>query len=155
MRSIIKVSAVAILGLALSCLSHAQDATPLPDTPAPQTKPEVAARPPAHKFWDRENILLFTGVGIVRGMDFASTKNFLARGRQEILIPDDIVYNDAAFAALEAAAAATSIGVSYVFHRTHHHKMERWLSIGHIAVGGFGDVRNYCLKTGHRTTVTQ
>jgi hypothetical protein len=149
------MSLTAILVSVLACLSHAQDATPLPDTPAPQTKPEVAARLPEHKFWDRENILLFTGVGIVRGMDFASTKNFLARGRQEILIPDDIVYNDAAFAALEAAAAATSIGVSYVFHRTHHHKMERWLSIGHIAVGGFGDVRNYCLKTRQRTASTE
>jgi hypothetical protein len=30
--------------------------------------------------------------------------------------------------------------------------MARWLSIGHIAVGGFGDVRNYCLKTRRRPT---
>ncbi len=141
----------AIVVSVLACLSHAQDAPP--DTPSPQAKPQVvAALPPEHRFWDRENILLFTGVGIVRGLDFASTKNFLARGRQEVLIPDDIVYNDAGFAALEAAGTATSIGISYLLHRYHHHKLERWLSVGHIGVTAFGDARNYSLKTRHTTT---
>ena len=102
---------------------------------------------PAHRFWDRTNILLFAGVGITRGMDYASTRNFQARGRDEILIPDDVVNNSAGFASLEAAGTATSIGISYLLHRTGHHKLERWMSIGHISVTGFGDVRNYCLKT--------
>ena len=101
----------------------------------------------AHHFWDRTNILLFAGVAITRGMDYASTRNFQARGRDEILIPDDVVNNSAGFAALETAGTATSIGISYLFHRTGHHKLERWMSIGHISVTGFGDVRNYCLKT--------
>ena len=99
---------------------------------------------------DRANILLFTGIGITRGMDYASTRNFQARGRDEILIPDDVVNNSAGFASLEAAATATSMGISYLLHRCGHHKLERWLSIGHIGVTGFGDVRNYCLKTRHR-----
>lgn len=86
----------------------------------------------------------------MRGMDYASTRNFQARGRQEILLPDVVVDNSAGFASLEAAATMTSVGISYIFHRTGHHKMERWLSIGHIGVTGFGDVRNYCLVTKHR-----
>src|SRR5208337_3320478 len=131
MRSPTEVFLTAILVsiLLLAGSGLAQNAgEQLPDTPSPQTtqavKSPVPAMPvPQHKFWDRENILLFTGVGIVRGLDFASTKNFLARGRQEILIPDEIVYNDAGFAALEAAGTATSIGISYILHRYHHHKL--------------------------------
>jgi len=103
-----------------------------------------------HHFWDRENLWLFSGIAVTRGMDYASTRNFQARGRQEILLPDDVVDNSAGFASLEAAGALTSMGISYLFHRTGHHKLERWMSIGHISVTAFGDVRNYCLESKHR-----
>src|SRR5712692_6018731 len=114
---------------------------PLPTTPQPT---------PQHRFWDRTNILLFSGVAVFRGLDYASTRNFQARGRGEVLIPDDVANNSAGFAGLEAAGAATSVGISYIFHRTGHHKLERWLSIGHISVTGFGVARNYALKSKHR-----
>lgn len=102
-----------------------------------------------HRFWDRENILLFSGVAVFRGMDYASTRNFQARGRTEVLLPDDVVNNSAGFASLEAAATMTSVGISYIFHRTGHHKMERWLSVGHIGVTAFGVGWNYSLKSKH------
>ena len=105
--------------------------------------------PPVHRFWDHKNVLLFSGVAAFRGLDYASTRNFQARGRQEILLPDDIVNNSAGFASLEAAGAATSVGISYFLHRTGHHRLERWLSIGHIGVTGFGVVRNYSLVSKH------
>ena len=114
----------------------------------PATAPAPPQIPP-HAFWDRTNILLFSGVAVFRGLDYASTRNFLARGRDEILIPDDIVNNSAGFASLEAAGTLTSVGLSYLLHRTGHHKLERWLSIGHIGVTGFGVVRNYSLKSKH------
>jgi hypothetical protein len=121
---------------------------------AGEKKAEVEAPVPArtgtHHFWDHTNLLLFSGVVVVRGMDYASTRNFQARGRQEILLPDAVVDNSAGFASLEAAATMTSLGISYIFHRTGHHTLERWVSIGHISVAGFGDVRNYCLKTRRR-----
>jgi hypothetical protein len=153
-----------VLGLAIllavpfACAQESKDGTGLADAPSataaatpvpviPSASPE---RPAAtHRFWDRENVLLFSGVAAFRALDFASTKNFLARGRTEVLIPDDIVYNNAGFASLEAAATATSVGISYLFHRTSHHKMERWLSITHLSVTAFGDAHNYALKT-HR-----
>jgi hypothetical protein len=110
----------------------------------------IPARPtPQHRFWDRENVLVFSGVAVFRGLDYASTRNMQARGRQEILLPDDVVNNSAGFASLEAASTAASVGVSYIFHRTHHHKLERWISITHIGVTGFGVARNYSLKSMH------
>jgi hypothetical protein len=140
--------------LALLGQSESQGATPgpaapqaLPSSPGAVRSPEPAV--PPHRFWDRTNILLFSGVAVFRGLDYASTRNFQARGRTEILLASDVVNNSAAFAGLEAAGAATSVGLSYWLHRTGHHSMERWLSIGHIAVTGFGVARNYSLKSKH------
>ena len=126
--------------------------------PPPAPLPQQVSHPPAspaHRFWDRENVLLFSGISVFRGLDYASTRNMQARGREEILLPDDVVNNSAGFAALEAAATATSVGISYWLHRTGHHKVERWLSLGHIGVTGFGVARNYCLKSKHPAAPSQ
>lgn len=149
-----------VLGLAIllavpfACAQESKDGSALADAPSASSAtpspviPSVSPEQPAtHRFWDRENVLLFSGVAAFRALDFASTKNFLARGRTEVLIPDDIVYNNAGFASLEAAATATSVGISYLFHRTGHHKMERWVSITHLSITAFGDAHNYALKT--------
>jgi len=108
-------------------------------------------KPPSfeHPFWDRENGLLFAAVGASRTLDYFSTLNFRRRGRNEALLTNDIVDNHAAFASIEAAATVASIGVSYLFHRTHHHRLERWTSIVHASLATSGAVRNYCLKTAH------
>jgi hypothetical protein len=114
---------------------------------APASAFVLEVLPPTHAFWDRENLLLFAGVGVMRTLDYTSTHNMLRRGREELLIPDDVVKNDAGFAALEAAASVTSIGISYIFHHYRHHTMERWVSIVHVGVTGFGAAHNYALKT--------
>ena len=126
-------------------------ADPQLSTPQPASTEIQPSRPApaAHAFWDRTNILLFSGIAVFRGLDYASTRNFQARGRTEILLPQDVVNNSTAFAAVEAGGAATSVGISYLFHRTEPHKMERWLSIGHISVTGFGVGWNYSLKSKH------
>jgi hypothetical protein len=111
---------------------------------------QVAPAEVPHRFWDRQNAWLFAGVGTFRALDYASTKNMLARGREEILLPDDVVKSPIGFPALEAAATGASIGLSYGMHRLGHHKIERWVSIVHIGVTGFGAVRNYCLESKHR-----
>src|SRR5678815_2644221 len=110
------------------------------------------AEAPVHRFWDRTNLVLFSGVGAMRAMDYASTRNMQRRGREEVLLPDDVVNNSAGFAALEAAGTAASIGLSYWMHRTRHHSLERWISIVHISITGFGAVRNYSLDSHHPTS---
>jgi hypothetical protein len=128
--------------------AHGQDQPSASRQPALPESPNPAAT--THRFWDRTNILLFSGVAVFRGLDYASTRNFMARGREEILLPDDVVNNSAGFASLEAAATVTSIGLSYLMHRTNHHKLERWISIVHIGVTAFGDARNYALESKHK-----
>lgn len=101
----------------------------------------------AHRFFDKKNVRLFAGVFAARGLDFASTLNMRARGRDEILLSNDVVDNKPAFVAIELGATAVSIGISYWLHRKGHHRMERWVSIVHISVGTFGAARNYMLET--------
>ena len=111
------------------------------------TQPPGAAA--EHAFWDKENDWLFAAVGASRTLDYFSTLNMRRRGRDEILLTNEIVDNHAAFAAIEAGGVAVSIGASYLFHRYHHHKLERWTSIIHASLATTGAVRNYCLKTAH------
>jgi hypothetical protein len=123
--------------------------------PADQKKtPETAktANPPApgeHSFWDRENDWLFAGVGAGRALDYASTLNLRRRGIDEALLTNSIVDNHPLFGGIEVAATAASVGVSYLFHRTGHHRLERWTSAVHIGVATGGAIRNYALKTPH------
>jgi hypothetical protein len=103
----------------------------------------------SHRFWNKENSWLFAGVGTSRTLDYLSTLNMRHRGRQEILLTNDVVDNHAAFAAIEAAGTSVSIAASYLFHRYGHHKLERWTSIVHISLTTAGALRNYSLKTAH------
>ena len=130
----------------LPCGGAADDASP-----SNSENWNESARPKEHRFWDKENDWLFAGVGASRTLDYFSTLNMRRRGRQEILLTNDVVDNHAAFAAIEASATGVSIGASYLFHRYGHHKLERWTSIVHSGLATTGSVRNYCLKTAHFT----
>jgi hypothetical protein len=127
------------------------EATP----PADQTRPDAPPKPTSpkvpfkHRFWDRENDWLFAGVGAGRALDYASTLNLRRRGINEALLNNAIVDNHPLFAGIEVAGTAASIGASYIFHRTGHHRLERWTSIIHFGVATGGAIRNYALKTPH------
>src|SRR5213594_3929445 len=62
-----------------------------------------------HRFWDRTNTLLFAGVGVFRGLDYASTRNMQARGREGGV--SRAVLLDASHGAPQAGAVG--------FHRAH------------------------------------
>jgi hypothetical protein len=109
--------------------------------PAPSKTP---AKP--HKFWDTENISLFTGVGAARMLDYASTRYLRDKGNEEWLLSNSIVDNRPLFVGIELAGTAASIGVSYLLHRTGHHSLERWVSVAHIGFGVGGSIHNYLLK---------
>ena len=100
----------------------------------------------SHPFWAKDNILLFAGVGAGRALDYISTRHFRKRGVNEWLLTNNIVDNKPLFAGFEVAGVAASIGVSYLFHRSGHHKLERWVSIVHIGAGVGGSAWNYTLK---------
>jgi hypothetical protein len=127
------------------------DAKPAAPTPrAIRPRPQAAGKD-EHHFWDKTNEWLFAGVAAARTLDYFSTLNMRCRGRQEILVTNDVVDDHAAFVAVEAAGTGLSIGAAYLFHRYDHHKLERWVSVVHIGLATTGSIRNYCLKTFHTT----
>lgn len=161
--------AVLLLSFAVVTAARAQQPSPpgernsdLPAAPqpadatsAPQEKStgtEKPATPPAaaeHRFWDRENDWLFAAVGAGRALDYSSTLNLRRRHINEALLTNSIVDNHPLFAGIEVAGTAASIGVSYIFHRTGHHRLERWTSAVHAGIAIGGAIRNYCLPTPH------
>jgi len=147
---------VAIFAVAASSALGAQEPAPNSDSrPEAFRKLKTSTRPAEHRFWDKENDLLFAGVGASRTLDYFSTLNMRRRGRQEIFLTNEAVDNHAGFAAIEAGATGVSIAAAYLFHRYHHHRLERWTSAVHIGLTTTGAVRNYCLKTAHSAPVAQ
>jgi hypothetical protein len=123
---------------------------PADQTKTPKTaKPTNPPTPIEHRFWDRENDWLFAGVAAGRALDYSSTLNLRRRGINEVFLTNSIVDNRPLFAGIEVSATAASIGVSYLFHRTGHHRLERWTSAIHAGIAVGGAIRNYALKTPH------
>jgi hypothetical protein len=129
--------------------SHEPLSVKVEPTPGSSTAPQASPPQTTHHFWDLTNDLWFAAVGAGRALDYASTLNLRRRGVDEIFLTNSVVDNHPLFAGIEAAGTAASIGVSYLFHRTGHHQLERWTSIVHFGVATGGAARNYALKTPH------
>lgn len=113
---------------------------PVPAAVAPMafvSTKETAPRSETHRFWDRENVLLFTAVGGLATADFFVTRANLASGGRE-LNPVTRIFagSTPALAANFALETSSVIGISYLFHRTHHHDLERATSLVNIAASG-------------------
>jgi hypothetical protein len=103
-------------------------------SPAPAfafTQPATLPQKPAqHGFWDRENSALFAANGAFAAADFVVTRDNLRSGGQE-LNPITRVFagSTAGLAANFAGETVGVIGLSYFFHRTGHHRLERAVSM--------------------------
>jgi hypothetical protein len=115
---------------------------PLPEAPTPVPAVEHASafvslpRPTAseHKFWDRENKMLFVTAAALNGADFAITRSNLQSGGRELNPVVRIFGRSTAWLAVNfAGETAGVISVSYFLHKTGRHKIERWISIVNIS----------------------
>ena len=112
---------------------------PLPDAPEPSAEPPAAVVvTPApevsrHKFWDKKNWALFAVSAALSGADFAVTRSNLQNGGQE-LNPVVRMFGRSTpgLAVNFAGETAGVVGLSYFFHKTGHHKMERIVSMVNI-----------------------
>jgi hypothetical protein len=118
----------------------------IPDAPAATTEtaalaivatPPVTAAAPAgsieHRFWDRQNIALFAASAALSGADFAVTRSNLQGGGQELNPVVRLFGRSSAGLTLNfAGETAAVVSLSYLFHRTAHHKLERAISVVNI-----------------------
>jgi len=111
-------------------------------TPAPAVKalPSNPVRlvPEEHKFWDKENTALFATVAAFSAADFAVTRDNLNHGGRELNpLTRPFAGSTAGLAANFAGETAGVIGVSYLFHKTGHHKLERLTPLLNAGVSAF------------------
>jgi hypothetical protein len=94
--------------------------------------------PSQHRFWDGENRVLFSTVAAFSAADFAVTRSNLANGGRE-LNPVTRLFSGstAGLATNFVGETAGVIGLSYFFHRTGHHKLERITPIANVAASAF------------------
>ncbi len=109
---------------------------------APVTVHPIELAP--HAFWDPKNRALFGTVGALAAVDFYATHGNLASGGKE-LNPVTRVFTGSTpgLAANFALEAGTVIGISYMFHKTGHHKLERITAL--VNIGASGAAAGYSL----------
>jgi hypothetical protein len=133
---------VLVLSVASCPALHAQAllaSAPLPDAPTPfvEAAPPVFITPShvsvEHRFWDRQNGVLFVAAAALNGADFAVTRANLQSGGQE-LNPMVRLFgrSTAGLAANFVGETAGVVGLSYFFHKTGHHKLERAVALVNI-----------------------
>jgi hypothetical protein len=112
-------------------------ADPFPAAPVIASSPVQLPKSESHPFWDRQNRALFIAVGGMAAADFCVTRSNLANGGRE-LNPVTRVFagSTAGLATNFALETGGVIGVSYLFHKSGHHKLERltaYVNIGSSA----------------------
>jgi hypothetical protein len=95
---------------------------PMPTPVEPVTQAEA----PIHRFWDRKNSALFAMTAAFTTADFFVTRANLQTGGQEFN-PVTRLYGSstAGLAANFVGETVGVVGISYLFHKTGHHKLER------------------------------
>ena len=140
-------AAVLVVGLSQFGLGQTVSASLLlPDAPmssrGPEASPFVSSTHVAtpetyskHKFWDRENSVLFAATAAFSAADFVVTRDNLRNGGQEFNpVTRVMTGSTAGLAANFVGETAGVVGLSYFFHRTRHHRLERAVSI--FDIGG-------------------
>lgn len=111
--------------------------SPAPMTRALPSNPVRVVRED-HKFWDAKNTALFATVAAFSAADFAVTRDNLSHGGRELNpLTRPFAGSTAALAANFAGETAGVIGVSYMFHKTGHHKLERLTPIVNFGMSAF------------------
>ena len=90
-----------------------------------QDKPQPAK---PHTFFDMKNVALFSTDALARSLDAQSTRSFMTNSCkciQETSLPNYIVSSTPRMYAYSLGVSAGLVGLSYIAHKTHHHKIER------------------------------
>jgi len=149
----IAVSRFALLALlvVVGYPAFAQEAS-LPDSPSQNfvSSPRVVSftSPEPHKFFDRQNKVAFTALAGLIAVDAVTTQRLINSGQAHEANPiwRPLVHQgwqgEMAASALGFGAA---LGMSYTFHKTGHHKLERWANWLTVGMEAGNDAHNLML----------
>jgi len=150
LSKVLRFSVVGLMSGVLCPALHAK--SPLPDAPAAMTQPAfsfvVAPTKPSaeHKFWDKENRVLFAASAGLSVADFAVTRaNLQSGGRELNPVVRAFGTSTPGLAANFVGENVGVIGLSYFLHKTGHHKLERVVSM--VNIGGSAGAIGYGLAS--------
>ena len=129
-------SAKVLTFLAVACTLSGAQSRPFLDSieSGPAAQKFVPETPNRHKFWDEENRILFSTVVALGAADFGTTHSNLQNGGRELNPVARVFTGSTPGQAMNFVGESVgSIGLSYLFHRTRHHRLERitsFVSIG-------------------------
>jgi len=107
---------------------------------------------PSHRFFDRQNAVTFTALGGLIAIDAVTTQRLTNSHQFHEANPlwSPMVrrgwQGEMAASALGFSAA---LGTAYMFHKTGHHRMERWANWLSVAVEAGNDGRNLYIASAH------
>ncbi len=139
-------AAAALLTIAFCVSAYAQGTEAAPSLiafnraalPAATANSFLPEAPSQHKFWDTKNRLLFSTVAALSAADFSVTRMNLSNGGRELNpIVRPFAGSNAALAGNFAGQTAGIVAISYFFHRTGHHRLERMAPVANIASSMF------------------
>jgi hypothetical protein len=109
-----------------------------PASPLTPAQSQSLPQSPEHaRFWDRENCFFFAATAAFSTGDFIATRNNLRSGGHELNPITRVFTSSTPLLAMNfAGETAGSIGLSYFFHKTGHHKLERLTSLVNISASG-------------------
>jgi hypothetical protein len=146
-------TAVLIVSATLCPALHAQApfTSTDPDAPSPFVEAQTPASiPPAiasseHRFWDKPNGTLLFAAAALNGADFAVTRANLQSGGQELNPVVRMFGRSTPGLAMNFIGETVGVvSLSYFFHMTGHHKLERAVSL--VNIGSSASAVSYGLS---------
>jgi hypothetical protein len=96
------------------------------------TRPKTLPDAPDHRFWDRTNSVLFATNAVLTTADFVVTRDNLRTGHELNPVTRIFSGSTAGLAVNFAGETVGTVGLSYLFHKTGHHRLERAVSMLNI-----------------------
>ena len=107
---------------------------------------------PSHKFLDRQNQAAFATLGGLIAIDAVTTQQLTNSGVAHEANPlwrPMVKQGWQGEMASSALGYSAALGVAYTFHKTGHHKMERWANWLTVAIEAGNDVHSLYVARSH------
>ena len=114
----------------------------------PWTLPEA----PSHKFFDRQNTVAFAALGGLIAVDAFTTQRLTNSGAAHEANPlwrPLVKQGWQGEMAASALGYTAALGAAYTFHKTGHHKMERWANWLTVAMEAGNDAHSLLVARSH------
>jgi hypothetical protein len=107
---------------------------------------------PSHKFFDRQNTVAFATLGGLIAIDAVATQRLTNSGvayEANPLWRPIVKQGWQGEMAASALGYSAALGVAYTFHKTGHHKLERWANWLTVAMEAGNDAHNLLVVRSH------